>query len=88
MLQLKERKRNKVMADNICFAHPNGSSFVKLEVQHMILKQLGKQIHFLNVVETHTTPQLESSLKKQYHHVTFYFNHGDKQENKENRREG
>ena len=53
----------------------------------MILKQLGKQIHFLNVVETHTTPQLESSLRKRYPHVVFYFNHGDKQANKENCKE-
>ena len=76
-----------MMADNICFTHLNASSFVKLEVQHMILKQLGKKIHFLNVVETHTTPQLESSLRKRYPNVTFYFNHGDKQANKENCKE-
>ena len=66
------------MVDNICFAHLNASSFVKAEMQHMILKQLGKKIHFLNVVEMHTTPQLESSLRKRYPHVTFYFNHGNK----------
>ena len=77
-----------MMADSICFAHLNASSFVKSEVQHMILKQLGKKIHFLNVVETHTTPQLESSLRKRYPHVVFYFNHGDKQANKENCKEG
>ena len=54
------------MADNIRFTHLNASSFVKLEVQHTILRQLGKKIHFLNVVETHTTPQLESSLRNRY----------------------
>ena len=76
------------MVDNIGFAYLNASSFVKSEMQHMILKQLGKKIHFLNVLETHTTPQLESSLRKRYPHVTFFFNHGDKQANKENSREG
>ena len=76
------------MAVNISFAHLNSSSFVKLEVQHMILRQLGKKIHFFNVVETHTTLQLESSLRKRYPHITFYFNHGDKQANKENCKEG
>ena len=76
------------MVDNNCFAHLNTSSFSKSELQHMILKQLGKQIHFLNVVETHTTLQLESSLRNQSPHITLYFNHGNKQGNKENSREG
>ena len=71
------------MMDNIRFAHLNASSLVKSEVQHMILRQLGKQIHFLTVVETHTTPQLESSLRMRYPHIVFYFNHGNKQANKE-----
>ena len=77
-----------MMVDNICFAHLIASSFVKTEMQHMILKQLGKKIHFLNIVETHMTHQLESSLRKRYPHVTFFFNHGDKQANKENSKEG
>ena len=77
-----------MMADNICFAHLNASSFIKSEMQHMILNKLGKKIHLLNIVETHTTQQLESSLRKWYPHVTFYFNHGDKQANKENCKEG
>ena len=76
------------MGDNIPFAHLNASSFIKSEMQHMILKQLGKKIHFLNVLETHTTPQLKSSLRKRYPHVTFFFNQGNKQANKENSREG
>ena len=83
-----KEKTNTGMTNNIRFAHLNASSFVKSEVQHMILRQLGKQIHFLNVVETHTTPQLESSLRKRYPHVVFYFNHGNKQANKENCKEG
>ena len=69
------------MKDNICFAHLNASSFVKTEVQHIILRQL-------NVVETHTTPQLESSLRKIYPDVTIFFNHGHKQANKEKCKEG
>ena len=54
----------------------------------MILKQLGEKIHFLNVVDMHTTPQLESSPKKRYPHIVFYFNHGNKQANKQNCKEG
>ena len=54
----------------------------------MILKKLGKGIQKLNVVETHTTPQLEYGLKKKYPNLTFYFNHGDKQANRERHREG
>ena len=66
----------------------NASSFVKPEVHHMILKQLGKKIHFLNVVESHMTPQSEYGPRKRYPDITFFFNHGDKQANKEKCREG
>ena len=41
----KIKKKTGMMVDNICFAHPNASSFVKSEMQHMILKQLGKKVH-------------------------------------------
>ena len=54
----------------------------------MILKKLGKGIQILNVVETHTTPELEYGLKKKYPNLTFFFNHGNKQANREKHREG
>ena len=76
------------MVDSIRFAHLNASAFTRSEIQHMILKKLGKGIQILNVVETHTTPQLEYGLKKKYPNLTFFFNHGDKQANRERHREG
>ena len=76
------------MVDNIRFAHLNASAFTRPEIQHMILKKLGAGIQILNVVETHTTPKLEYGLRKKYPNLTFFFNHGDKQANRESHKEG
>ena len=66
------------MADRIRISHQNVASITTREKQHFFLKSVGKDNEILNLVETHSSPQVEFSIRKMYPHLTMFFNHGPK----------
>ena len=68
----------KLMADRIRVTHQNVASITTREKQHFFLKSAGIDNEILNLVETHTSPQVEFSIRKMYPHLNMFFNHGPK----------
>ena len=77
-----------MVLDSISFAHLNVACFTKVEIQQLILKQIGKHFQVLNLVENHTQSKTEIGLKRRFPTSEFYFNHGPPQNNREMHKEG
>ena len=67
-----------LMLDRIRVTHQNVASITTREKQHFFLKSAGIDNEILNLVETHTSPQVEFSIRKMYPHLNMFFNHGPK----------
>ena len=66
------------MTDRLRIIHKNVASITTREKQHFFLRSVGKENEILNLVDTHSTHPVESSIRKKYPHLTMFFNHGPK----------
>ena len=66
------------MTDRLRITHQNVASITTREKQHHFLRTAGKDNEILNLVETHSSPPVEASIRKKYPHLTMFFNHGPK----------
>ena len=64
------------MTDRLRITHQNVVSITTREKQHFFLKSAGVENEILNLVETHSSPQVEFSIRKMYPHLTMFLNHG------------
>ena len=56
-------------------------------MQQHILKQLGRKVQIVNLVETHSKPETKILIRKRFPGIEFYFNHGPPQQNRESHHE-
>ena len=64
--------------DRLRITHQNVQSLTVREKQHLFLRTVGIDNEVLNLVETHSSPQLEFAIRKMYPHLEMFFNHGPK----------
>ena len=64
--------------DRLRITHQNVQSLTVREKQHLFLRTVGIDNEVLNLVEIHSSPELEFTFRKMYPHLEMYFNHGPK----------
>ena len=64
--------------DRLRITRQNVQSLTVREKQHLFLRTVGIDNEVLNLVETHSSPQLEFAIRKMYPHLEMFFNHGPK----------